>query len=266
MNIFEEALKLQKQNQSFAIATIIESKGSTPRSVGKMIVKQNTSFLGTIGGGLAEDFVIQEAVQAIEKKQSKIVEYALNSDAQGGIQMLCGGSLKVFIEVVLPSPRLVIIGAGHVGLAVAKLAEMLQYQMVIVDDRKEFANAKVYPMASEIYCEEEITKAVEKVSIDDNTYILIFTKDADERTLRKVIHKDAAYIGMIGSARKTVKIVEHLQSEGISKERLEFVHAPVGLDIGAETPEEIAVSILAEIMKVKNKASGHSLRDVSFPR
>lgn len=262
MNIFEEALKLQKQSEIFAIATIIESKGSTPRSVGKMIIKQDGSILGTIGGGLAEAFVMQEAVKAIEEKQSKTVEYTLNSEAQGGIQMLCGGSLRVFIEVILPYPRIVIVGAGHVGLAVAKLAAMLQYQVVVVDDRLEFANEKLYPMASEIFYNEEITNAVGQVKVDRNTYILIFTKDADERTLRKVIEKDVAYIGMIGSARKTVKIYQHLEEQGISKERLQFVHAPVGLDIGAETPEEIAVSILGEIMKVKNKTSGNSLRDL----
>lgn len=261
MNIFEEIVNLQKQNQCFAAATIISSKGSTPRHTAKMIVKQDGSIIGTIGGGLAEVFVIEEAVKAIQQKQSKVVEYILNRDAQGGIQMFCGGALSVFIEVISPRPKLVIVGAGHVGMAVAKLAAVLEYQIIVVDDRQEFANQQLYPMAQEIYFDEDIVKALEQVLVDENTYIAIFTKDADERVLRKVIQSETAYIGMIGSKRKAVKILQQLQMEDIEEEKIQSVHTPIGLDIGAETPEEIAVSIIAEIMKVKNKAVGKSLKD-----
>ncbi|TCK97765.1 xanthine dehydrogenase accessory factor [Natranaerovirga hydrolytica] len=262
MNIFEEIVQLQKNNESFAVATIIASKGSTPRHIGKMIVKKDGQIKGTIGGGLAESFVIQEAIHAIKNKQSKTVEYTLNSDEKGGIKMYCGGSLSLFIEVIPKRTRVIIIGGGHVGQAVAHLAKTLDYQIVVVDDREAYANQTVYPMAEELYTHEDIVKALEKVKMDDNTYVLIFTKDSDESVLRYVIQEKVAFIGMIGSGRKVIKTFNKLHEEGIKKAALDKVYAPLGLDIGAETPEEIAISIIGEMMKAKNQSSGKSLKDV----
>jgi xanthine dehydrogenase accessory factor len=263
MNIFAEAGKLNEQGVTFAIATIIASKGSTPRNTAKMIVKNEGSILGTIGGGLAEAYIIKEALAAIEENQSRVVEYILNSDAAGGIQMSCGGKLTVFIEVILNKPKIMMIGAGHVGFAISKLVEFLDYKLSIIDDRQEFANADKYPQATEIYCDPHIEKAIEQVHIDNNTYIIIATKDSDLSSLKKVIHSNAAYLGMIGSKRKVAIAMEQLKVEGISDERIQLIHAPVGLDIGSETPEEIAVSILAEILMVKNNRTGLSLKELN---
>ena len=262
MNLFSEAGRLQEEGSSFAIATIISAKGSTPRNTAKMIVKSDGSILGTIGGGLAEKFVIEEALAAIRLNRAKVVEYNLNSEASDGIQMLCGGIITVFIEVVLSKPGIVMIGAGHVGMAVAKMVDFLEYRLCIVDNRPEFANPEKYPTAAEIACEPDIRDAIAALHIDSNSYIIIATADVDYPAILSVINTPAAYIGMIGSKRKVALISDQLQQEGIAAERLTSIFAPVGLDIGAETPAEIAVSIMAEIIKVRNGKTGSSLREI----
>lgn len=261
MNLFYEAGQLQEWGSAFAVATIIEAKGSTPRNTAKMIVQRDGSIMGTIGGGLAEAYIIDEAVKAIGESRSRVVHYRLDSAASDGISMQCGGEITVFIEVVPPIPRIIMIGAGHVGLAVANLVDALGYRLVVIDDREEFANQDRYPMATEIYWNPDIAKAIEPLRVDANSYIIIATKDVDEQALRNVVKMDAAYIGMIGSRRKVALLQEKLREEGIPGDRLKAVHAPVGLDIGAETPVEIAVSIMAEIIKVRNGKTGMSLRD-----
>lgn len=263
MNIYAEAGKLNEKGETFALATIISSQGSTPRNTAKMIVKQDGSIVGTIGGGLVEAYVIKEAVEATKSNQSRVVEYTLNSDAAGGIQMSCGGKITIFIEVIMNRPKIVMIGAGHVGMAISKLVEFLDFRLTIIDDRQEFANSDKYPEASEIFCDPNIEKAIEQVNIDTDTYIIIATKDSDLSSLKRVINSEAAYIGMIGSKRKVVIVMEQLKSDGIGEERILFIHAPVGLDIGSETPEEIAVSILAEILKIRNNKTGRSLKELN---
>lgn len=261
MNIFKEIVKLQEENLTFAIVTIIKSKGSTPRHVGKMVVKEGGSIIGTIGGGPSEKYAINKAIEAIKNKKSEIIECVLDGDLEGGFKVYCGGSITFFIEVIEKRPNLVIIGAGHVGLALAKIAEGMDYNISIIDDREGYANEKMYSMAKDIFIDLDIAKAIKKATFDLNTYVVIATKDVDESALREVIKNDTKYVGMIGSKNKGIKIKEHLMAEGVSKEKLNFVNVPIGLDIGAETPEEIAVSIMAEILKVKNNTSGNFLKD-----
>ncbi|MGE5581818.1 MAG: XdhC family protein [Bacillota bacterium] len=262
MNLYSEAGKLVDGGAAFAIATIIAVKGSTPRKTAKMIIKSDGTTLGTIGGGLAELFVIREATVAIREDCSKVVEYTLDNEAADGIEMFCGGRMTISIEVVAAKPKIIMIGAGHVGLAVAKLVALLDYKLVIVDNRAEFANPEKYPMAAEIFCDHNLQTAISRLRIDQDSYIVIATNDADLQALRAVIDTDAAYIGMIGSKHKVASIAELLKKEGVSKERLQAIYAPVGLDIGSETPEEIAVSILAEILKIRHGKTGLSLREV----
>lgn len=262
MNLYLEAGRLKERGAAFAIATIVEVKGSTPRNTAKMIVHADGRIMGTIGGGLAEAFVIREAIAAISENCSKMVEYVLDHQADDGIQMLCGGKLTVFIEVSLVRPRLVMIGAGHVGLAVAHLAEFLDFALVIMDDRPEFANREKYPLATEIICDSDWNQALTSVEVNAATYLVIATADADYLALKSVIQAPAAYIGMIGSKRKVELVLSRLREEGVPRESLDKVFAPVGLDLGAETPEEIALSILAEILKLKNGKTGRSLREV----
>ena len=185
--------------------------------------------------------------------------------------MNCGGELTVFIEVVEAKPKLILIGAGHVGQATAKIGDSVGYQVIVIDDRTNYADVNMYPMANTIYLSDTIGKAIDKamgiqengkIVFDNNSYIVIATKDADGSALRKVINSNASYVGMIGSKRKVKKLLEEMAAEGVASENLQQVYAPIGLDIGSETPEEIAVSIISEIMKIRSKSSGQSLSTI----
>lgn len=262
LDLYERASELVKANVPFAMATIIESKGSTPRHSGKMIVLENGGIIGTIGGGLAEKTVIDRALEAIKSGKSEMVEMILNSDVEDGLPMHCGGGLKVFVEVHVTRPSLILAGGGHVNMSLYKFALELGYDVIIVEDRETFGNQVRFPEAREIHVHEDMAEAVKLARIDSNTYVIIATKDSDEKALREVVNSNAAYIGVIGSRRKVAIILDHLRQEGVEEALLERVHAPIGLDIGAETPPEIAVSILAEILKVMKEASGRSMKEL----
>ena len=260
LDLYAEIVRLREANRPFAVATIVESKGSTPRHSAKMLVRQDGSMEGTVGGGPVEEAVVRESLAAIEAGADRLVKYDLDANAPGGSPMYCGGSLSVFIEVSISKPRLVLVGAGHVGKAVARLAADLAYQVIVVDDRDEAVTAAAISEASAVVVRPDIAEAVRAAPIDSGTYVAIFTKNADEAALRAVLERDAAYIGMIGSKRKVAIIREHLSISGVDAKRLAAVRAPIGLDLGAETPAEIAVSVMAEIMAVR---SGRSARAMS---
>jgi len=264
MNIFREAHKLIEANTPFAMATILESKGSTPRHSAKMIILENGDIMGTIGGGLVEKNVMDAAIEAIKDGHSKTVSYKLNKEAKGGLEMQCGGDISIFIEVHGSRPRLLLIGGGHVNLAVYELAINLGYDVSIIDERPEFAHTSRYTKASLVLAESDYKKAVKEVGVDAHTAVVVATKDADEKGLRSVIDTSASYIGVIGSKRKIRKIMDNLKIDEYSQERLHEIHAPIGLDIGSETPVEIAVSIMAEVLKVRENASGISCKSLQF--
>ncbi|GAB1483276.1 hypothetical protein MASR2M78_20920 [Treponema sp.] len=259
MDIFEEIVRLRKVNQAFAVATIVESKGSTPRSSAKMLVRSDLSIEGTIGGGPLEMAVIREAGEAIIKGADRLLKYDLNSRVPGALTMLCGGLLSVFIEVQTEKPLMLLVGAGHVGKALARLASRLGYHLVVADDREGFASKETLPEVSEFYINTDIGEAVRKAPITENTYVALFTQDVDDIALKAVLERDAAYVGMIGSSRKSKMIKDQLRALGVSEEKLAKVRCPIGLDLGAETPDEIAVSIIAEIMAFRTGTSAKSL-------
>jgi xanthine dehydrogenase accessory factor len=261
MLLMEKVAKLVGQNETFALAMIIESKGSTPRHVGKMIVYPDGTIEGTVGGGYAELVVIEESVKAIEKRRSTIVECKLNMDAKGGLPMLCGGVIRVFIEVYAKKPELIFVGAGHVGYALSKLADYLEYPYSIVDDRIDYCTKVRFPNAKQLHVDEEIEKAIIKANLNENSHVSIFTKDCDFVALRTVLKYPCAYVGMIGSKRKTILIFEKLKERGVSQDLLDLVHSPIGIDIGAETSEEIAISIMAEIIKESRERSISKVND-----
>lgn len=262
LDLYERASELVKANVPFAMATIVESKGSTPRHSGKMIVLEDGEIIGTIGGGLAEKTVIDRAVEAIKQGKSEMVEMILNSDAADGLPMHCGGGMKVFVEVHATRPTLVLAGGGHVNMSLYNYALELGYDVIIVEDREAFGNPVRFPGAREIHVHEDMEKAMGMVRVHSNMYIVIATKDSDEKALRAVIRSDAAYIGVIGSRRKVGIILGHMKEEGVDAAFIERIHAPIGLDIGAETPPEIAISILAEVLKVMKRASGRSMKEL----
>ncbi|MDO9592212.1 MAG: XdhC family protein [Erysipelotrichaceae bacterium] len=262
LDLYKSASDLMKANKPFALATIIESKGSTPRHSGKMIVLPDGSIIGTVGGGLAEKTVIDRALAAIKAGRSELVEMKLNSEVENGLAMHCGGALKVFVEVHMTRPCLVLAGGGHVNQSLYYFALELGYDVMIVEDREAFGNTQRYPEAKAIFVHEDMLEAMKQVEIEPNMYVVIATKDSDEKALRAVIDSDAAYIGLIGSRRKVGIVLDHLRADGIDEALIEKVHSPIGLDIGAETPAEIAISILAEILKLISAASGRSLKEL----
>jgi len=253
MLLMEKVAMLNRQNETFALAMIIESRGSTPRHVGKMIVYRDGAIEGTVGGGLAEHYIIQESVKALEKGKSQIVEYKLNRHAKDGIQMSCGGTLRVFIEVYTSRPEFVIAGAGHLGYALSKLADFLEYPYCIVDDRVGYCTKERFPNATNLFVNEDIGKALLAANLNEKSYVVIVTKDRDEIVLKTALQFSIAYVGMVASKRKVITIFEKLKSEGVTQEQLEQVHSPIGLEIGSETTEEIAMSIIGEIIKVSKE-------------
>ncbi|MET1178371.1 XdhC/CoxI family protein [Peribacillus simplex] len=253
MLLMEKVSMLTCQNETFALAMIIESKGSTPRHVGKMIVYRDGTIEGTVGGGLAEHYVIEDSVKAIQNGQSKIVEYKLNKHAKDGIKMNCGGTLRVFIEVYTSRPELILAGAGHLGHALAKLADFLEYPYCIVDDRVDYCTKERFPNATNLFVNEDIGKALLAANLNEKSYVVIVTKDCDDIVLKTALQFPIAYVGMVASKRKVISIFEKLKSEGVMQEQLEQVHSPIGLEIGSETSEEIAISIIGQIIKVSKE-------------
>ncbi|WP_051633602.1 XdhC family protein [Bacillus sp. UNC41MFS5] len=253
MLLMEKVALLNRQNETFALAMIIESKGSTPQHVGKMIVYRDGTIEGTVGGGLAEYYIIEESVKALQIGKSKIVEYKLNRHAKDGIQMSCGGTLRVFIEVYTSRPELVLCGAGHLAYALSKLADFLEIPYCIVDDRVGYCTKDRFPNATNLYVNEDIEKAILAADLNEKSYVVIVTKDGDDIVLKTALQFPIAYVGMVASKRKVITIYEKLKSEGVSEEQLEQVHSPIGLNIGSETTQEIAVSIIGEIIKASKE-------------
>ena len=213
-----------------------------------LVLADGTSF-GTVGGGLIETKVVDEARKAIDFNRPIMLDYVLDhGPGPDSLEMECGGALKVLIEVFGARPRVLIAGGGHVGLEIARLASLVGYRVAIVDDRPDFVTPARFPMAAELYVKPNLTAAMAEAPVDSNTCVIIATHAGDERAFRHFVSTPFRYLGFLGSRRKVRVIIEKLRAEGVAEELLNRIRAPVGLDLGAETPEEIAVSIIAEIM------------------
>jgi len=254
--ILKEALRRIDRGEIIAWVTVVETKGSTPREVGaKMLVNKDGLISGTIGGGITEAKVIEETKQALREGKGKLLTYRLTKE-QAALDegAICGGEMKVFIDILQPKEEVLIFGAGHIAACVSKLAKTVGFKVTIIDDRKEFANQDRFPEADEIIA-EDTEKALTHLNITPSTYIIVLTRGhlKDEEVLSSVTRSNAAYIGMIGSRKKNATVFQHLEEQGISQDELAKVYAPIGIDIKAQTPEEIAVSIVAEIIQVRRK-------------
>ena len=252
-DIYQEIVRIKSEGEEAALVTIVTTTGSTPREEGaKMLVKADGSILGTIGGGNLEAQVIEEAIKVIGQGKPKRIHIGLTAKEVEEEGMLCGGELEVFIEPILTPPTLYIFGGGHISLPLAKMGKLLGFKIAVIDDRAEFANPDRFPEA-EIILADHFTKSFPKLKIDKSSYIVIVTRNHqyDDIVLEWAVGTQAKYIGMIGSKTKNKAIFSHLLAKGISRELLDKVHAPIGLEIHAQTPEEIAVSILAEIVTVR---------------
>jgi len=262
MDVYEEIVRLIKLGRSCALATIVESKGSSPQKQGaKMLVRDDESTLGTLGGGCLEADVVQYALMALRDGQPRTVPFEL-TEKDGGL--VCGGTLVVYIEPVLVDPRLVILGAGHVGKAVARLARISGFRVIVADDRPEHANRDGVPDAHEIVVHEFGT-VFDRVPVDRGTFLLIATRghNHDLDAVKAALRTDAGYIGLLGSKRKKGLLMNALRDAGFSPEDIARVIIPVGLPIGSVTPEEIAVSIMAQIIQQRREHAPTGIGDRS---
>jgi xanthine dehydrogenase accessory factor len=248
--IYDEILRLSKNGTEAALCTIINIKGSTPRKTGaKMIVYKNGNIKGTIGGGDLEKKVINEAVGVISSHKAQVFKHDLLH--QHG--MCCGGAVEIFIEPIMKIKRLYIFGAGHTGQALAKFAVHAGFDVFLIDDRKEYMDQTTAENINKMNLEH--SAALQALPFDKNTFIVIttYSHQIDRDILAYCVKKEWAYLGMIGSKRK-INITKKMfmESKIGSENELEKINMPIGIDINAETPEEIAISILAELIKIKN--------------
>jgi xanthine dehydrogenase accessory factor len=257
MDVYEELVRLRNLGQKSAIATIVDVRGSIPSyESAKLLVREDGSMIGTIGGGCVEAEVWNAAREVIETEKPKHLSFNLGQDAAYDNGLICGGQLDVFVEPVLPIPRAFIFGAGHISKSLSKVANLAGFATVVVDNRESFANRERFPEAAEVYA-EEYEEVFPRLNILEGSYIIIVTRGHrdDMRVLKLALATPARYLAMIGSKRKVINVIRELTREGIPRDAFDRLHAPMGLDIGAISPEEIAISVAAEMIAVRRKAA-----------
>jgi len=254
VDIYQEIVRMQTEGGEAALATIISTQGSTPREVGsKMLIKSDEITIGSIGGGNVEAEVCREAKKVMSEGKPRILHFDLTGKETTEEGMICGGIMDVFVEPIQSLPTLYLFGAGHVSAPLSKMGKMAGFKVVVIDDRLEFASPERFPEADLVLC-EELEKVFSTLQIGSSSYIVIATRahQSDELVLEQALRTPAKYVGMLASRKKRETIFSHLLAEGIPQESLGKVHSPIGLKIRAETPEEIAISILAEIIKIRH--------------
>jgi xanthine dehydrogenase accessory factor len=249
MDIFEEITLVKKSGIRAVLSTVIESMGSAPGKPGaRMIVKADGSTVGTIGGGAVEKKITEEALGTIQREETKVIHYKLED-----LGMACGGGMSIFLEPLISAPDLIIFGAGHIGSALSRIGSLLGFTTTVVDSREEFANSERLPWADRVVA-GGYQKALEQLSFTDSSYLVILTHRHanDFEILEYCVKKPFYYLGMIGSRKKVATAFEKLREKGIGEESINRIHAPIGIAIGAETPEEIAVAIAAQLITVRS--------------
>lgn len=260
MSLYKALCKLEEENRTGALCTIIESHGSTPRHAGsKMLVYPDGSLIGSIGGGELENRVVSEALKSIRDGQARRLNYRM-VDPERGDPGVCGGQLEVYVEPIIPRPTLAVIGAGHVGKAVAHLASWVGFRVVVNDDRPDFCTPEVIPGADE-YLPVPMAQLPQAMEINQWTYLVLTTRgmNVDVEGLPELLKCQPAFIGVIGAKRRWQSTRKKLLEIGVDAQSLDRVRSPIGLELNAETPEEIAVSILAEIIMIHKGGDGRSM-------
>src|SRR6267154_5149268 len=256
--VFAAVAAALERGEPAALVTIVSTTGSTPQRVGaKMLVFGDGRIVGTIGGGCYENDAFGKAREAILSRKPQLVHYELDDDFAQETGLICGGQMDVYIEPIEPSPELYIVGAGHVGFHLGRLAHEVGFRVHVVDDREKFANAERFPTADTVIV-DQIPAWVAQAHLPSHAYAVIVTRGHtnDLEALRALAPLELRYLGLIGSRAKVARIFDALTSDGMPRAHLTHVHAPIGLDIGAITPQEIAVSILAELIAVKHGKAG----------
>lgn len=262
--VYEAILAAQDTGETAALATVTAVIGSVPRHAGsKMLVRADGSFVGTVGGGKMEALVMSEALASIGDGAPRVREYTLN-DIAAGDPGICGGTVTVFIEPIGVAPTLLVIGGGHVGKALAELALWMGYRVILSDDRAEYANDAYVPgLAGYVVCAPEAI--ADHTRIDARTFIAAVTRGlpVDIKLIPALLKTNAAYIGLIGSRRRWTLTANALREAGVSEADLARIHAPIGLELEAETPREIALSIMAQITMIRRGGTGKTMKVMS---
>jgi len=252
IRVFEQATEHIRRGEPCALVTVVRTSGSVPRHAGaKMLVNAQGAIVeGTIGGGEMENRALQLAKQAIADGQSRTATYHL-ADLQRGDPGVCGGTVEVFIEPLLPAPTLLVVGAGHVGRALVHLAKWCGFRVALNDDRTELCTPDQCPGA-DLYLPGPLVEQFDRLPLTAHTYVAMVTRGypIDVAALPHLLRSPVRYIGVIGSARRWAVAAQALRAQGVSESDLQRVHAPIGIEIHAETPEEIAVSIMAQVIQV----------------
>ncbi|KNF07097.1 xanthine and CO dehydrogenase maturation factor, XdhC/CoxF family [Gottschalkia purinilytica] len=261
--ILDKVLKEIGKGKKVALATVTKIQGTNPGKIGAMMcVFEDGSTFGTVGGGNVEFICTKKAKECLEKGESELFHYDLNIEKEHSGKV-CDVKADIFIKVFKPKPKLLIVGGGHIGSQLYKVAKTQNFDIVIFDDRENYCNRERFPEASELY-PGNIEEDLKNYPINDNCYIVLVTHGHkfDEVALKAVIDRGARYIGMMGSSNKIKNIKETLINKGISKESLDKIYSPIGIDMGSNIPEEIATGIITEIILVKNGGNLISLRDI----
>jgi xanthine dehydrogenase accessory factor len=264
--IIGELVAVQEEGESVALATIVKASGSVPRHAGaKMLIYPDGVTKGSVGGGEMESRVVQEAMEALNDGVPKMISYSLVDPAKGD-PGICGGTAEIYVEPYLPPATVLIVGCGHVGRAVANIADWLGYVVAVTDDREELVIPEEIPGA-DYYLKGEIEEVLEGFKVNQLTYIVMATRnaDVDRKSLPHLLDTPAPYIGVIGSRRRWEETKKLLRVDGLTEEEIRRFHSPIGLDLQAETPEEIAISILAEVIMVRKGGSGRPMAALMAP-
>ncbi len=259
--IYRALAEMEKNNEWGVLCTIVNSQGSTPRHAGsKMLVYRDGRKIGSVGGGEVEQRVLQEALVALKNGKAHLLRYSMISPDDGD-PGVCGGTVEVFVEPIFPAPMIVVIGAGHVGKAVVHLAHWLGFRVAVSDDRAEFCTADEHPDADAFY-PVPMAELPKHLQIGPGSYLILTTRGStvDVEGIPALLAAKPAYIGIIGSRRRWAVTRAALLRAGVAEEDLETIYSPIGLELEAETPEEIAVSILAEVMMVRNCGNGKQMK------
>jgi xanthine dehydrogenase accessory factor len=265
MDLFEEIVKMRRAGQRGALATIVHTNGSIPSyESSRMLVREDGSLVGTVGGGCVEADVWAAAKEVMQKESPRKMVFNLNNEASYDNGLICGGTVEIFVEPILPQPIVYLFGGGHVSMAMAKAAHSAGFGVGVVDDRDAFANRQRFPMAQEVFTSYD--DAFSKIQPNPSTYLVIVTRGhkEDMRVLAWAVRTEARYVGMIGSKRKVLSVYKALEKEGYRPEEFERVYAPMGLEIGALSPEEIAISIVAELIAVRRNAAAAAHKKVNL--
>jgi xanthine dehydrogenase accessory factor len=265
-DVLDAALRAVENGEPAALVTVVATEGSTPQKAGaKMVVYPDGRIVGTIGGGCIEAEMTWRARQVIETRKSQLASYELTPDQAGEDGLVCGGRMQVFLEPLEGVPTLCLFGAGHVAQPLARMAKGVGFRVEVVDDRVKFANRERFPGA-DLVLVEDFAEAAAKMTLGRNSYAVVVTRGhrSDADALQACLGKGLRFVGLLASRPKVVHVFTDLEERGVPGEELAKVHSPLGVEIGAATPEEIAVSVLAEMIAVRRGVDPQIVRSMKM--